>query len=97
MKTSVNIKVEENIRNEAKELFGKMGLDMTTAVNLFLIAAIREKGLPFSLTTLSDNEDERQYEKYWAEKLRRAEAQEKAGKMRNFDSFSTEIMRKYGF
>ena len=47
MKTSVNIKMDENLRNQSKELFAKMGLDMTTAVNMFLLTAVREKRIPF--------------------------------------------------
>ena len=43
MKVSVNIKMDEDVRNQAKELFNKMGLDMTTAVNIFLIQSIREQ------------------------------------------------------
>lgn len=97
MKTSVNIKVDEEVRNEAKELFGKLGLDMTTAVNMFLIAAIREKGLPFAVTTIPQYEDENLYEKYWAEKLKRAEEQESVGQMRSFSSFSADMVKKYGF
>lgn len=49
MKVSVNIKMDEEIRDSAKLLFSKMGLDMTTAVNIFLIQSIRNKGIPFEL------------------------------------------------
>lgn len=49
MKVSVNIKMDEEIRDSAKFLFSKMGLDMTTAVNIFLIQSIRNKGIPFEL------------------------------------------------
>ena len=97
MKTSVNIKVEEAVRDEAKALFGQLGLDMTTAVNMFLLAAIREKGLPFAVTAVPDFNYESQYEKYWSDKLKRAEAQEKAGQMRSFADFSDDMVKKYGF
>ena len=43
MKTSVNIKMEENVRDEARELLKKMGLDLTTAINMFLLTVIREQ------------------------------------------------------
>ena len=43
MRTSVNIKMEESLRDQSKELFAKMGLDMTTAVNMFLLTAVRAK------------------------------------------------------
>lgn len=57
MKVSVNIKMDEEIRDKSKELFNQMGLDMTTAVNMFLIQAIREKKIPFEIKvgTLEDD------------------------------------------
>lgn len=93
MKANMNIKVDTEIRDEAKTLFGKMGLDMTTAVNMFLLAAIRENGIPFAVTATSQQE---RAEQMLAAKLRTAEAQEKAGQMRNFDAFAAEMSKVYG-
>ncbi len=96
MKTNVNIKVDENIRDEVKDLFGKMGLDMTTAVNMFFLATLREKGLPFEVTTVSNQKSEDDVLKLLANKLRIAEEQEKMGDMRPFEDFSLEMKKKYG-
>ena len=95
MKANMNIKVDTDVRDAAKSIFGQMGLDMTTAVNMFLLAAIREKGIPFELTTVSKASDDEIIE-LLARKLRNAEAQEKAGQMRNFDDFAAEMKSKYG-
>lgn len=96
MKTNMNIKVDSEVRDEAKQLFGQMGLDMTTAVNMFLLAAIRERGIPFSLTTVSKQMSEDEAIAVLAGRLRTAEAQERAGQMRSFDDFATEMKHKYG-
>lgn len=96
MKTNINIKVDTEVRDEAKQLFGQMGLDMTTAVNMFLLAAIREKGLPFLVTTLSKQTSEEEMISILLSKLRNAEAQEKAGQMRNFNDFALEMKQRYG-
>ncbi len=96
MKTNMNIKVDSEVRDEAKQLFGQMGLDMTTAVNMFLLAAIREKGIPFSLTTVSKQMSEDEAIAVLSGRLRTAEAQERAGQMRSFDDFATEMKLKYG-
>lgn len=93
MKANMNIKVDTEVRDEAKTLFKKMGLDMTTAVNMFLIAAIRENGIPFYVTATSQQE---RAEQMLAAKLRTAEEQEKTGKMRSFDAFAAEINKAYG-
>lgn len=95
MKTSVNIKMEESIRDQSKELFAKMGLDMTTAVNMFLITAIREKKIPFEVSAVSETDEDMKYEKFFAQKLRAAEEQESAGRMRDFDDFMKEVDSRY--
>ncbi len=96
MKTNVNIKVDENIRDEVKDLFNQMGLDMTTAVNMFFLASLREKGLPFAVTTLPNAKSDEEVIQLLINKLKVAEQQEKAGQMREFDDFSLEMKNKYG-
>ncbi len=95
MKTSVNIKMDDSLRDQSKELFAKMGLDMTTAVNMFLLTAVREKKIPFEISAVSDADEETKYEKFFAQKLRLAEEQETAGQMRNFDDFMREVDNRY--
>lgn len=41
------IRIEENVKKQAMELFNQLGLDMSTAVNMFLRQAILCGGLPF--------------------------------------------------
>jgi len=48
--TQVSMRVDEDIKSQAEELFNDLGLTMTTAFNLFLRAAIREQRIPFELT-----------------------------------------------
>jgi len=48
--TQVSMRVDENIKTQAEELFNDIGLTMTTAFNLFLRAAIREQRIPFELS-----------------------------------------------
>ena len=47
--TNLNIRVERDIKEQADGLFIELGLNMTTAINIFLRAAIREHGIPFEL------------------------------------------------
>jgi len=48
-KTSMNIRMESEVKRQAQELFAHFGLDMTTAVNMFLRQSIRQRGIPFAL------------------------------------------------
>lgn len=43
------IRIEENVKKQATELFNQLGLDMSSAVNMFLRQAIMRGGLPFSV------------------------------------------------
>ncbi len=47
--TNLNIRTDKNIKDQAEQIFSELGLNMTTAINIFLRTAIREHGLPFPL------------------------------------------------
>ena len=49
--TNINIRVDSDVKNKAQDIFAALGLDMTTAVNVFLRQAIRKNGIPFELVT----------------------------------------------
>ena len=46
---TVTARVDENVKKEAEILFKKIGLNMSTAMNLFLKKCILEQGIPFEL------------------------------------------------
>ena len=48
--SAININVDSNVKKEATELFNSLGLNMSTAINLFLRKSINEGGIPFALT-----------------------------------------------
>lgn len=47
--TSMNIRMDSEIKKQAEEIFAEFGINMTTAVNIFLRQTIRENGIPFEL------------------------------------------------
>jgi len=48
--TNINIRIDNSIKTQAQEIFASLGLDMTTAINIFLRQSIRQHGLPFSVS-----------------------------------------------
>ena len=46
---TINIRVDENVKNQATALFESLGLDMTTALNIFLRQSINCGGIPFAI------------------------------------------------
>ena len=54
--TNLNIRTDKAIKDQAEEIFNELGLNMTTAVNIFLRTAVREHGIPFELKLEVPNE-----------------------------------------
>lgn len=54
--TNLNIRTDKAIKDQAEEIFKELGLNMTTAVNMFLRTAVREHGIPFELKLDEPNE-----------------------------------------
>ena len=52
----MNIRTDKDIKDQAEEIFNELGLNMTTAINIFLRTAIREHGIPFELKLDVPNE-----------------------------------------
>lgn len=47
--TNLNIRTDKEIKEKAEVIFSELGLNMTTAINMFLRTTIRENGIPFAL------------------------------------------------
>lgn len=47
--SAINVNVPSDVKEEATNLFNSLGLNMSTAINIFLKRAIYEKGLPFDV------------------------------------------------
>ena len=50
----VNIRIDDNLKEKADSLFEELGLNMTTAINMFVRQVIRQGGIPFEITTKTD-------------------------------------------
>ena len=47
--TNLNIRTDTEVKAQAEKIFDALGLNMSTAVNIFLRQTIRENGIPFAL------------------------------------------------
>ena len=47
--TNLNIRTDKEMKERAEAIFFELGLNMTTAINIFLRTTIRENGIPFAL------------------------------------------------
>ncbi|MDA3840279.1 MAG: type II toxin-antitoxin system RelB/DinJ family antitoxin [Patescibacteria group bacterium] len=49
--SNIQVRINEKDKKEAKKIFDKLGLDMSSAIKLFLKQTTLRKGLPFLLST----------------------------------------------
>ena len=73
----LQVRVEESLRAQAAAIYEELGIDLQTAVRIFLKRSVKENGLPFEMTLTERKETK-------AEAVHRAmksmsEAAEKAG------------------
>jgi DNA-damage-inducible protein J len=54
--SNINIRVDSKVKEEAEELFNKIGMNMSTAMNVFLRQSIRYGGIPFEIRLNEANE-----------------------------------------
>lgn len=47
----INIAVDKEIKAQAEEVLSDIGVDMQTAINMFMRQVIRTGGIPFQLST----------------------------------------------
>ena len=46
---STNIKIDPELKEQAQDLFESLGMNLTTAVNVFLRQSVREQAIPFRI------------------------------------------------
>ena len=54
-KTNINIRIDEELKRDAEELFEELGLNFTTAYTLFTKQALRERRIPFEISAKVPN------------------------------------------
>jgi len=54
---TIQIRVDDNIKSAADTLFSNLGLDTSTAIRMFLSAAIAKDGIPFAVKRRKPNAD----------------------------------------
>ena len=54
--TNLNIRTDKAVKVAAEKIFDELGMNMTTAVTIFLRQTIRENGIPFELKLSVPNE-----------------------------------------
>lgn len=56
---TTTMRLDPELKDEALQILKSLGLNLTSAVNIFLKAVIREKGLPFEVREKRNSDHKR--------------------------------------
>lgn len=45
----LQLRIDDNLRQEAAEIYAQLGLDLSTAIRMFLTRSVQVRGIPFSM------------------------------------------------
>lgn len=57
--TNINIRVDYELKRQAESLFSDLGMNMSTAIIMFLKSAVSHDGIPFEVKRYVPNTDTR--------------------------------------
>ena len=57
-KSTINVKIDANVKEAAVNLLARMGIDQTTAIDMFYRKIIAVRALPFQPEPLPSNEEQ---------------------------------------
>jgi len=66
---NINVKTDKQLKTETEQILKEMGLNLTTAINMYFRTIVRRKEIPFKISTVQDYYDSKEFEE---EILRRA-------------------------
>jgi DNA-damage-inducible protein J len=53
--TNVSIRMDVQLKKQSEELFSDLGLNMTSAMTMFLRQAVRSQGIPFEISRIPNS------------------------------------------
>jgi len=76
---SITVRIDDDLKRDAESLFGKLGLSMSSAINVFFRQAIREQAIPFEVKAVSKYDE--YFNEYNMKILEESMAQARAGQI----------------
>lgn len=55
--TNISIRMDTELKSAAEQLYSELGMNLTTAFNIFVRQSLREGGIPFKITTETPNKE----------------------------------------
>ena len=96
MASTIQVRVDDDIKTKADVLFKYLGMDTTTAIRIFLVQAIANDGFPFEIKKKTVNPYRTLSESEFMDKLETSRMHAKQGDYRDADDVIAEMRNRYG-
>ncbi len=87
--TNINIRVDSALKKEAETLFSDLGLNMFSAITMFLKTAVNHEGIPFEIKRFNPNAETRAALKEYEEMQKRPGDYKR---YKSFDEMVSEVL-----
>jgi DNA-damage-inducible protein J len=57
--TNLSIRIDRDLKDEADRIFNALGMNLTTAITVFVRQAVRQKKIPFEIALNTDGDGQR--------------------------------------
>ena len=96
MASTIQLRVDDDIKTKADMLFKDLGMDTTTAIRIFLVQAIANDGFPFEIKKKTINPYRTLSESEFMDKLEISRMHANQGDYRDADDVIAEMRNRYG-
>lgn len=96
MASTIQIRVDDELKLKSDNLFKALGTDTTTAIRIFLTQAVANNGFPFEIKKIMPNPYITMSEEEILQKLELSKNHANQGKLRDADDVISDMREKYG-
>ena len=96
MSSTIQVRVDDDLKVKSDQLFKDLGTDTTTAIRIFLTQALAVNGFPFEIKRANVNPYEALSEVEILDKLKKSREHAEQGMYKDASDVSRDMRAKYG-
>ena len=96
MASTIQIRVDDDLKNKSDKLFKDLGTDTTSAIRMFLTQAVAYNGFPFEIKKIGKDPYRPMTEAEMLQRLEQSRESARNGNYRNADAMLSDVRGKYG-
>ena len=96
MASTIQVRVDDELKSKSDQLFKDLGTDTTSAIRMFLTQAVANNGFPFEIKRVEHNPYAAMSEEMMLEKLEKSRVSASKGNYRSADAVIVDMREKYG-